>query len=469
MLLIIKNEWRFLIRSRIFLGITIAFVLILLGSIILGNYQTQMQKQNHSDATEHVRQKWESIDSMNPHSAAHYGTYIFKPANLLNNLDEGVNSITGNVLRIEGHVQNETMLSDASQIQSVSRFGKLKSSLLLQYMVPLLLVFLAFNVMSSEKQSGRLKLLVLQGTKPLRIIASKTISVWLYGVLLLSLVVIIYTILNFRTMDGEILMRTALFFLSYTLYYFIITGLTVFFSARWQNATVALTSMLGIWILWTIFLPNILMTSVEKWHPLPSRNDFKTAMNEDRSKGIDGHDEEDARSIELENRTLEEYGVDSLHQLPINFAGIRMQADEDFGNSVWDKHFGKNREILEQQKQSFQLGGILNPFISLQNTSMGFMASDNLHHQEFLLEVENYRRLFIKMLNDDFAYGGSKTGDWDYEANGDFFKSVPHFDYQTIRISSYLHHYFIDLSMLLAWSVAVFMLILLGTKKIRLV
>lgn len=469
MLQIIKNEWRYLIRSRIFLGISIAFISILLLSIFLGNYQTQKQEQTHQNAKDHVRQQWVSIDEMNPHSAAHYGTYVFKPSNLLSSLDEGVNSVTGNVLRVEGHVQNEIIHSEASQMQAVSRFGKLKPSLLLQYIVPLLLVFLAFNSVSNEKQSGRLKLLVLQGAKPLHIILSKTVSVWVYGILLLTFILLMYGILNFQSLTPDILTRTLLFFLSYCSYYFIISGLTVFFSARWQNATLALTSMLGIWIIWTIFLPNILMSSAEKLYVLPSRSEFQSAMKEDRSKGLDGHNSADKRGIALKEKVLKEYGVDSLSQLPINFDGMRMQADEEYGNSVWDKHFGNNRNILQKQKQNFQLGGIVNPFISLQNTSMGFMGSDNLHHQEFLLQVENYRRVFIKMLNDKQTFGGSKTGNWGWKEDNAFFKSVPDFDFKPTQISAVITNYILDVVLLILWPILVIALIVLGTKKIQIV
>ena len=468
MLQIIKNEWRYLLRSRIFLGISFAFASILLVSVFLGIYQTKNQEQTHQNAKNHVRQQWVSIDEMNPHSAAHYGTYVFKPSNLLSSLDEGVNSVTGNVLRVEGHVQNEIIHSEASQMQAISRFGKLKPSLLLQYIVPLLLVFLAFSSVSNEKQSGRIKLLVLQGAKPLQIILSKTLSVWLYGVLLFIFILLVYGVLNFESLNSEILARTLLFFLSYNFYYFIISGLTVFFSARWQNATLALTSMLGIWIIWTIFLPNILMSSAEKWHPLPSRNEFQTAMKEDRSKGIDGHNPADKRSEALKQKVLKEYGVDSLSQLPINFSGIRLQADEEYGNSVWDKHFGNNRDILKSQKKSYQLGGILNPFISLQNTSMGFMASDNLHHQEFLLQVENYRRVFIKMLNAKYTIS-KRSATNSGNADNAFFKSVPDFNHKPTQISVVISNYILDVTLLILWSILVLLLIVFRTKKIQIV
>ncbi|MEM6630343.1 MAG: hypothetical protein AAF694_11765, partial [Bacteroidota bacterium] len=140
MLQIIKNEWLALFRNRAFLGISLGFLLVLLLSVYFGNRQTNKQIQRYQLAQQELRQQWENIDAMNPHGAAHYGTYVFKPSSLLNSLDEGVNSVTGNVLRVEGHVQNEIVYSEASQMQFISKFGKLKSSLLLQYVLPLLLL-----------------------------------------------------------------------------------------------------------------------------------------------------------------------------------------------------------------------------------------------------------------------------------------------------------------------------------------
>ena len=142
---ILKNEWQFLSRSKTFKGVCLGFFLVFVIAIILGTIQTTKQTEAYNTAQAHLRAQWENIDAMNPHGAAHYGTYVFKPSNLMSSLDEGVNSVTGNVLRVEGHVQNDIVHSEASQMQTISKFGKLKSSLLLQYITPLLLIFLAFN------------------------------------------------------------------------------------------------------------------------------------------------------------------------------------------------------------------------------------------------------------------------------------------------------------------------------------
>lgn len=464
---VIINEWVQLIRNKTLIWIIIGFSFLLLVSVLLGQQEVELQKNNAINAQKHLRKQWESIKEMNPHNAAHYGSFIFKPHNILSNLDEGVYSITGNVLRIEGHVQNEMVYSEASQIQTISKFGKLKTALLLQYILPIILIFLSFNSISSEKYSGRLKLLLLQGVEKKQLLFAKTWSVWLLGTALLCLTILIYLLLNFSNISVDDIWRVSLFLVCYCIYYFIVTGLTVFLSAKMQHATASLTIIVGIWIFWTLFLPQIVQSSAEKIFKLPSRNDMAAAMKEDRSKGIDGHNPSDEREKELEQKVLKKYKVDSLSQLPINFDGLVMQADEEYGNRVWDKHFGKLRTIYLKQKNVIQLSGIANPFLSLQNSSMGFMASDNIHHQHFLTTAENYRRSFIKMLNDKHAFGGSKTGDWDWKANNAFFKSVPDFSYQPSKLSTVFQYYLTDIIILLCWAGLVALLLVNGAKKMQ--
>ncbi|MFY7652829.1 MAG: ABC transporter permease [Chitinophagaceae bacterium] len=464
---IVKNEWQQLIRNRNLLFISTGFIALLIVSVILGLIEVNNQKKSFLHAKNHVREQWEGIKEMNPHNAAHYGSFIFKPYNILANLDEGVYSITGNVLRIEGHVQNEIIYSEASQVQTISKFGKLKSSLIFQYIIPILLIFLAFSSISTEKQLGRIKLLLLQGATTKQLVFGKTLAIWLLGICLLCTTILVYLTLNAVNLSPDILARTLFFLLAYSLYYFIITGLTVFFSAQLQNPTASLTAIVGIWIFWTLFLPQIVLSTTEKMHVLPTRSDMASAMKADRAKGIDGHNPSDAREKELEKQVLKKYKVDSLSQLPINFDGLVMQADEEYGNKVWDKHFGSLSNVLHKQKQTIQLFGSINPFLSLQNASMGFMASDNLHHQEFLKQAENYRRVFIKQLNDKHAYGGSKTGDWDWKANNAFFKSVPDFTHQPVQLTAVMSKYLTDLGFLFIWAGIVVILLILGAKKMQ--
>ena len=58
---IIINEWKNLIRDRLFSYSTIFFVLSLSLVVWMGVLQQENQKQSQSDAQKHVRKQWENL------------------------------------------------------------------------------------------------------------------------------------------------------------------------------------------------------------------------------------------------------------------------------------------------------------------------------------------------------------------------------------------------------------------------
>jgi ABC-2 type transport system permease protein len=465
----IRNEWIGLIRNRLFLYLSFFFIIALMLVTGFGALQNQIQIEAQQKAHQHIRKQWDEMEPGNPHGAAHFGTFAFKPGNVLNSIDEGVNAVTGNVLRIEGHTQNELVYSEASQSLLISKFGKLKPSLLLQFLIPLFLIFLAFNTYNQERESGRLKLILVQGISLQKVLTTKIISIWLIGLSMLLVCLLAQVLFNIKSFEAESLSRLLILILSYGTYYLIITTLSILLSAYFRKSTASLTIMMAVWVLWTIFLPKIISNAVEKMHPLPSRVEFQKAMAEDRSKGLDGHNPTDERDKELEKATLAKYNVDSLAELPINFDGIRMQADEDYGNKVWEKHFGNNYNKLKSHKKSYQLSGLINPFASVQNLSMAATGTDMLHHIHFLKSAEDYRRTFIKTLNDKHAYGGSKTGDWGWKADSEFFKSVKDFEYKEPTFDSQYSNYIIDFLALFIWSILLLFLVKIASSRISII
>lgn len=464
---IIINQWKMLLRLKTIYGLTLLFVLGLALVTWLSVKQNKLQEIQQLKATKHIRNQWDNIDQMNPHAAAHFGMYTFKPINALSCIDQGITASTGNVLRLEAHQQNEISYSDASQSLMISKFGKLKPALLLQYVIPLFLIFLAFSSISTEKESGRIKLLLIQGISTRKLIISKALSIWFYGIFLLFLTLVIACIFNASKTTSDTLIRLSSLFISYALYYYIIVLLTTFFSSKLKTNTASLSSMLAIWMLWTIFLTKIAGNAVEKIYPLPSRQEFNLAIHEDRSKGMDGHIDSDQRTQAFIAKVLKKYGVEKEEDLPVNLDGLRMQADEEYGNTVWDKHFGNNYKILKQQKQAYQLSGIINPFASLQNLSMGISGNDMFHHVDYLKKAENYRRYLIKTLNDKQAYGGSKTHDWKWKESNVFYKSLKDFSYSSPTFLEANSYYTIDFILLFLWVIILSALVWRTSNKIK--
>ncbi len=462
---IISNEWKGLFRNKIFFILSLFFFISLIICTLFGNIQNNEQNLAQKKAQEYIRSQWDEMEPSNPHSAAHYGSYAFKPVSILNSLDEGVNSVTGNVLRLEGHRQNNMVFSEVSQSLQVSKFGKLKPALIFQFIIPLFLIFLSFNSYALEKSSGRIKLLLIQGVTLRRIIFSKVLSLWLIAIVLLITTIIIQIAFNKSQFDLDTLFRLSLFFVSYSFYFYIIVGLTFIFSIVAKNNTWALSLTILTWISWTTFLPSIIVNISDEIIPLTTRIEFNKSLSVDRSKGIDGHNPRGDRKEALENSTLKKYNVEKIEDLPVNFSGILMQADEEYGNMVWDKHFGNLYNQLKAQKSLYQISGLINPFISLQNLSMGVSGTDIHHHIDFLNHAEKYRRVFIKSLNDEYAFGGSKTGDRGWKASNEFFRSIKEFRYKTPNFYSFYFKYIVDFLALLFWVLSIITIIYFVTRK----
>mgnify|MGYP006136287671 FL=1 len=451
MRIIFYNEWRGFLRNKLFLFFISFFLILLFLVTFFGIIQNNKQIESQNDAHSHIRAQWDEMNPSNPHSAAHFGTYAFKSNSILNSLDEGVNAVTGLVLRLEGHKQNEVAFSEASQSVTISKFGKLKVSLLFQFIIPLFLIFLAFNIYTSEISSGRIKLLLIQGNSLKKILFAKIFSLLSLATILLLFTIAIQFFLNFSKIELDQVIRLIVFFCSYFVYYFIIISFTVLLSLIFKKSTSALSLTIITWLLWTVFFPKTVGNFTESLTPLPTRIELSEKMKEDRSKGVDGHNPFDDRKKDLELEVLARYDVDSLSQLPINFAGILMQADEEYGNKVWDKHYGELYKNLGIQKGNYQLSGFINPFASLQSLSMASAGTDLFHHLDFLNEAEIYRRYFIKTLNDEYAFGGSKTGERGWKASNEFFRSIDDFSYKNASFISIQSKYLTDFICLLFW------------------
>jgi len=446
---ILFNEWKNLLITP---GMQIAaFVLMAaLGfTAWAGLEEYRVVAQMEGEAKTHLRQQWESMGPSNPHSAAHFGTYVFKKNHALTAFDEGANSYVGRTLYLEGHRQNELVQSDAAQGDVLSRFGKLRPALILQIILPLLLLLFAFQSVRSERDADRLRLLLVQGVSYSKLLYGKLWSLWIPGMGFVLLTLGIQ--MGLLGFSGPLVSRALLLAFGYGLFYWIVIALALWLSSKTVKSYTALSWLLGIWIVWVIFYPKVTYSVAGILYPLPDRVEFSASMKEDRSALLDGHNPEEEALKVLEDSVLHAYGVTSKEELPINFDGLLMQADEEFGNRVWDKHFGELYDQMQKQKSLVQWASLPNPFGNLQSLSMGAAGTDNFHQVDFLREAEDYRRVFIRTLNERHAYGGSKTGDWGYKEDQEFFNSIADFQYAEPSFPDLIRQQTPSLILLLVW------------------
>ena len=80
-----------LLRNQIFIVMAIVFTISLILVTWLGIKQNNDQIEAQMLAQQHVRAQWDEMEPSNPHQAAHFGSYAFKPTSILNSVDEGIN------------------------------------------------------------------------------------------------------------------------------------------------------------------------------------------------------------------------------------------------------------------------------------------------------------------------------------------------------------------------------------------
>lgn len=409
--------------------------------------------QGYKNATQSMRQAWESMGAVNPHNSAHYGHIIFQPVTGMQVLDNGIRPYTGGMLRLEAHKQNEPAFSAAQQRTELSRFGDFSLAWVLQIMLPLFLMLTTFQWVSSDRENQTLRLVAAQHFPAIKYLGGKALAAIAAGLFMLCLGVLIQFGI-FYALGAETPVpkaHLATWFTAFSLYITAISLLSIGISAALKNSTAALTLLLAVWVLWMIVMPPVAANTGAARYPMEHRQAFNKVLAEDRKKGIDGHNPEDERIRQFEDSLLAHYKVSSMDSLPVNADGLIMQADEYYANLVYDKNFSRVRNTLIKQNSISRHTSLANPYLAVRNLSMGLTQSDVQHHLQLLEDAEQYRRVLIRTLNEKMAYGGSKTGDWDWAPDSTWYATLPDFKYKAPALNSTIFWYQTEWSALFLW------------------
>lgn len=444
---------------------TIVFAL-LIASLAAGWRHHTDARQERDRAQQAMREMWLAQEAKNPHSAAHYGTWAFKPQTPLSYLDRGVNSFVGQAAYLEAHRQNEFRYRPAMDATAVARFGEWTAAAVLQLLLPLLIIVLTFTAFAGEREQGTLRQLASIGVSTRDLALGKGAGVaGALALLLVPAALLGSAALALASAGTADVLRLGLMVLGYLAYFAIFISISLVVSAHAPSARVALVALLGFWVLNTLVAPRAFSDIARRVHPTPSAFQFATAMGDDLRKGSDGHTP-DARAEQLRQEMLAQYGVTTVDSLPVNFDAVRMQRSEEDANVVFDRHFGALYDSYQRQNSVHQMGALVAPFLAIRSLSMSLAGTDVEQHRAFATEAERYRRVLVKEMNDDMARN-SRTGDWEYKAGPEVWAQVPDFEYVPPNTASLLRVQTASIVLLALWLAAsLFELLTMG--RIRL-
>lgn len=448
--------------------ITLALVLLLLAvAVFVSAKQYQKMNQQYQTATTTEREVWDNQGEKNPHSAAHYGTYAFKPKFPLSLIDRGVDKYVGSSIFLEAHNRNEAQFSEVADQTGLARFGELTPDFVLLFVIPLLIILLGYNSFTKEQESKTLIILKSQGVVYWRWVFGKWLSLFAPIFIITSVLFLIAGVLLTNLQDFGVFKWQALasMYLLYLGYYAVFINLVLIISSKTKKSGIALVASLSVWVLACLIAPKVASNIADSKHPYPTSEEFAAEILEDKRNGLDGHNPWNEVAKDFEKEVLREYGVDSIHKLPFNFAAYRTQKSEEFQAEIYAKHYNELRDLYLKQAGVYKGLAFISPYLPVRFASMSIAQTDYDSHWNFADAAEEYRVAKQKFLNDNTA-NNSKYGERGYVASADTWKELPKFNYTPPELSAVINKNSINVLAIGVWLLVSFSALFLTTKKL---
>lgn len=470
------NFWHNATTPKSFYLLYFIFILLTGYAAVSGVKNHITQNEIRLDHQVKARQSWEANPDKHPHRMAHFGTFAFRINASLGIFDYGLESFTGNTVFLEAHRQNSVNFSEATFSTGMLRFGELSLSLLLQLVLPLILFFLGFSSVATDRQNGTLKMLLSQGATWKEILFGKSIGLFsismIFFIPVLLVVMIALLIYGQQAANDFLWLRLLVISSGYLAFLFIISSITIVVSASTHTSKKALLRLLGIWLLLVILLPKSAQAMGNYWFPTPSKLAFQSAIEKEAIKKGDSHNPNDPHYNNLRDSVLSVHNVSKVTDLPFNYSGFVMREGEKITSSLYREHNKRLVNIYKSQNDVTQFSSFINPFTAIKQLSMTMSGTDFSSYIDFQNQADSYRYELAQTMNElQMEYispkkaSGSegKTHVVDHEHWSEF----NDFSHQPMTLVKSMNEAFPALVSIVLWILFTFWLLLFTSKKAK--
>jgi ABC-2 type transport system permease protein len=403
-------------------------LLLLLVAAMAGGAQHQSQiARQHADAQLAERDAWLDKGDMNPHAAAHYGAFVFKPVQPLSAIDPGLDPFLGVFVFLEAHKQQLARHRPIEDASPTRRLGLLTPATAALLLLPLLVVSLTFASFAGERDQGTLRPLLALGISRWSLLAGKALGALLPLLLVMVPAAIIGAVFVFLNApadpDAAVGGRGLGLLTLYLAHAVIWTGLGLAVSARARSQASALVVLLALWFTNAFVMPPVAM-ALAKWTvPSPSALEFAVAIEDEK----DSWPTWDQRVDGVMERFLDGEFESTL--APANVEVVALLESEAEETALYDRHFTRLFERYEHQARAYERAGVVAPTLAARVLSMALAGTDDLHDRAFSAAAAKYRTAMLTTLNSELAQSG-RLNSFDYVRGRDLWEKVPPFDYE---------------------------------------
>jgi ABC-2 type transport system permease protein len=430
-----------------------ALMLLVLGVLALlsaaARYTTLANERSTAQAL--IEAQWVGQGEKNPHSAAHYGLYAFRPAPPLSFFDPGVIAFEGVSVWLEAHKRNFASGRPIEDMTALARFGELSLAFILQALLPLALILAAYPAFTAERESGTLRQVLSAGVTPAQVLVGKFLGIGAAMLLFVAPFLLLCLFALVAVSGTQWLAQASLLLIAYVVYAAIILLLCLLVSARASSTANALIVLLGFWAVATFVVPRLAADVGRIAAPMPTAETMLSSIDEGVAVGIDGSSpaaRTDARHAAL----LKLYKVEREQDLPINFQGIVFEIQDEISDVVHDREFAALTAAVDRQNDALEAASVLSPRLALSFISQELAGTSMARQRHFEQSAEAFRRGLMTTLNRDITFN-SRAGDTDYRAGAELWRKTGGFRYEHEPLNAALARCGAPITVLLLWLV----------------
>ncbi len=454
-------------REALLKGLFIIVILLVVGSLLTGIQRYAVFDKERSAALQTDKRVWMNQGDRNPHSAAHFSRYAFRPAAPLGLIDPGIVDFAGMAIWMEAHYQDPAVFRNAEDGGGQSRYAKLSPAFTVITIAPLLVFLMLFSSIAGEREDGTLRQLLASGVSPQQFFMGKLTAGLKLTQLVFTLVFIPVALasLIFSSASANLdsVLRLGMLYITYSVYLIIMVAVAIGVSALFRTRQSAFLGLTFLWAVMTIIVPSFAMDIAKVVYPQPDARE-STAQLRNASSAYYNDEERQQR---IEQEILQEYGVTNTEDLPINYSAYVLQVSEDLSEPEFDRFYQELEKHHEAQE--FVVRGFvpLSPALAVTRLSSGIAGTDREHQQDFARAAEIHRRDMIQLLNEDYMYNADNSGAY-YTAGAELWSKFEDLDYSVPAISHLAISYLWDAILLIIWlCVAVSGSRMLVTRAVR--
>ncbi len=409
------------------------------------------------------RARWLGQGEKDPHSAAHYSIFAFKPSPPLAPLDPAVGPFVGQTVYLEAHHQNDMLYRPQQNASLLRRTGFASPAALITGFGPLVVFLLAFTLVAQDRERGTMRLALGAALRPRSILTAKVLAVWSATIGLLvaptAVASLVWLGIDGR-LDGDVLLRTLSWAGVTASYLATLSAIGVAVSLRMRNARLALALLFGMWVLFALVLPRLASGIVNAVWPLPSSQSIREQMA-DEAPAYWSDEANDRNRAEL----LKRYGVSRIEDIP-NPRMAELDLIERHSHEVFDRILGDFYGRVAMQDRMFATMGFLSPTIAAQVSSASAAGSDFSHHKHFIDRAEQYRRDLVNRMNAD---GMAHRADGTERHTNDerLWSQVPQFAYSAAPLGRHSSTALPAFAALLLWLVLAGLVLARASRTMR--